>query len=760
MASNLSRILDSVDPFIGTEPADLPAAQGLAATWWWPKAQVGNTHPGACHPLGMVSACACSGAYPTGYGRYGISTEGVPAPVYDDYLASGFTHFQQSGTGAIRKYYNYFRVTPMIEPLDILGTRWKLRDEIAEPGYYAATLENGIRCELTVGEKTAVHRYTFPEASSARVVLDFSYGGLAIEHGTTVPLRAGLESLGQGCAQGTVVMEGIPLSVYIDSDTPKAWRQLVWYDRRRVDGGTRLDFDYIRRTTLRPFGLMFMGPARAGTTVELRMGFSMRGTDQARRNLEQSLPGDFEHGFERVRAQTHEAWNGYFSQVEVDGGTPERRTVFATSLYHSLIKPCFAEDESPFWPSKGPFVFDIATMWDMYKTQFPLLTALDPAKGAAMAESLVRIAEEEGNLPIGYRMARGSDRFFRQASALAHTVLADGYQLGLEGLEWDWALVHMQDDLRRGYGEDFAVRGIVHPVSHTLDLASGYWCTAIIARGLGDHRLADELETKARLWINAFGQDGLLRDSSFYEGGRWNYSFRLLHDMASRIELAGGDKEFTAILDRFFGYGAEPVTQLGVPPFGPEFAIGQDLNRFEGLNNEPDMEAPWAYHYAGRPDRTAEIVHAALAYQFGTGRGGLPGNDDSGALSSWYVWASLGLFPVAGQNLFLVNAPAFGAANLRFGGNDFELVTTGHAESGIGADAAGSKPQYVQSARFNGKPLDHGFITGNQLHGGGRLEIELGPEPSDWATKTRPPSASDRPESARGGGARLQEFLP
>ncbi|MFB9658786.1 glycoside hydrolase domain-containing protein [Glycomyces mayteni] len=757
MSSNLSRILDSVDPFIGTAATDLPAAQGLAAAWWWPKAQVGNTHPGACYPLGMVSACACSGAYPTGYGLYGISKEGAPEPMYDEYLASGFTHFQQSGTGAIRKYYNYFRVTPMVEPLDSLGNQWRLREEEASPGYYAATLENGIRCELTVGAKTAVHRYTFPESSSSRVVVDFSYGGLAIEHGTTVPLRAGIESLGQGCAQGTVVMEGIPLSVYIDTDAP-GWRQLVWYDRRRVDGGTRLDFDYIRRTTLRPFGLMFMGPTRAGQVVEIRMGFSMRGAEQAKRNLEQALPG--QAGFDAALADTRDAWSDYFSQVEVQGGTPERRTVFATSLYHSLIKPCFAQDESPFWPSKGPFVFDIATMWDMYKTQFPLLTALNPAKGADMLEAIVRIAEEEGNLPIGYRMARGSDRFFRQASALAHTVLADGFQLGLEGPEWDWALVHMQDDLRRGYGEDYTERGVVHPISHTLDLATGYWCTAVLARGLGDLKLADELEARATGWINAFGPDGLLRDSSFYEGGRWNYSFRLLHDMASRIDLAGGDREFTAVLDRFFGFGADPVVQLGVPPFGTEFAMGLDLDRFEGLNNEPDMEAPWAYHYAGRPDRTAEVVHAALSYQFGTGRGGLVGNDDSGALSSWYVWASLGLFPVAGQNLFLVNAPAFAEAQLRFGGNDFELVTTGHAETGIGEDAHGTAPRYVQSARFNGKPLDQSFITGNQLHGGGRLEIELGPEPSDWATKTRPPSASDRADHARDAGARFQEFLP
>ena len=117
-------MIDAVDPFIGTEPTDLPAPVGLAATWWSPKPQIGNTHPGATSPLGMVSACAYSGAYPTGYGRYAKNTEGVPEEMFDRLQASGFTHFQQSGTGAIRKYYNYVRVTPMVQPLDSLGESW------------------------------------------------------------------------------------------------------------------------------------------------------------------------------------------------------------------------------------------------------------------------------------------------------------------------------------------------------------------------------------------------------------------------------------------------------------------------------------------------------------------------------------------------------------------------------------------------------------------------------------------------------------
>ncbi len=281
-------MFDRVDPFIGTDVTDLPAPEGLAATWWWPKPQVGNTHPGATSPFGMVSACAYSGAYPTGYGRYQLSTEGVPTRLYDEWQASGFTHFQQSGTGAIRKYYNYFRVTPMLEPLDELGALWNLRDEVAEPGYYAATLSSGIRCELTVGPKSAVHRYTFPRITTPASSIDFSLGGLAIEHGRTVPMRAHLHTLSPGVAQGEIVVEGAPLAVHVECDTPE-WRQMLWYDRRLMPGGTRLDFDHIRPTTLRPFGLMWVGPTHAGQSVELRFGFSLRGVEQAEQNLRRRL---------------------------------------------------------------------------------------------------------------------------------------------------------------------------------------------------------------------------------------------------------------------------------------------------------------------------------------------------------------------------------------------------------------------------------------------------------------------------------------
>jgi putative alpha-1,2-mannosidase len=259
---------------------------------------------------------------------------------------------------------------------------------------------------------------------------------------------------------------------------------------------------------------------------------------------------------------------------------------------------------------------------------------------------------------------------------------------------------------------------------------------------VGDGQLAAQLDRLAQQWRKAFDPEtGLLVDSAYYEGGKWNYSFRLLPDMDSRIQLAGGDDQFMEKLDAFFGYGAEPVQQVGERPSVEELADGFALDRFEGLNNEPDMEAPWCYHYLGRPDRTAEVVHAALNNQFGLGRGGLPGNDDSGGLSSWYVWASLGLFPVAGQSLYLLNAPSVSSARLVFGTKELALETSGFVEP-----EPGGPVQYVQSVTFNGEPLDRTWLSASDMYSGGELHFKLGHDASGWGRSSRPPSISAREE--------------
>ncbi|MDO5682257.1 MAG: glycoside hydrolase family 92 protein [Propionibacteriaceae bacterium] len=729
-----SRSLSTVDPFIGCEPTDLHPSTGLAATWWSPKPQIGNTHPGATYPMGMVSACAYSGAYPTGYGRFDLSTEGVPPEIHPTQTASGFTHFQQSGTGAIRKYYNYFRVTPMMDPIDGLGRAWELLDERAAPGWYAATLDNGIQCELTVGPKSAIHRYTFPRTKDARIAIDFSHGGLTIPYSRTYPLRANLEVLDTHAAAGQVTVEGVPLAVHIEC-LSDGWRPQLWYDHRRMPGSSRLEFSAIRPTTMRPFGVLWTGPLDVTASVEIRIGFSLRGADSAKANLDADVPRERE-SFEIRRSRTEEAWTEHLDKIHVEAPTRERQTVFDTAVYHSLIKPAIMQSESPWWPNPGPFAFDICTMWDIYRTQLPLLIVLAPKKAADLASALITICEEEGNFPIGYRMARGADRFSRQGSALAHTFLAAVNQAGLPGVDWELALTLMATDLRRTYGEEFLRFGRAEPITHTLDLAFGHWCTAHVARQVGDNALAESLAKRAGGWRNAFDADGrLLRASTFYEGTRWNYSFRLLHDMAGRIEMAGGDGPFVDLLDAFFGFGAEPERQPGVGPDADELVRGYELGRFQGMNNEPDMDAPWAYTYAGRPDRTAEVVHGIVTNQFRATRGGLPGNDDSGGLSSWYVWAALGLFPVVGQDVFLLNAPAHEHARISTGAQDLTIDTVGYR-----APEPDQPPQFVTGVTLEGRKVDRAWLSGDEFRRGGQLVVTLGDKPGDWGTQIRPPS--------------------
>ena len=726
-------LVSLVDPFIGTEPADLPPLFGPAAVWFWPKPQIGNTHPGACLPLGMVSAMPYTGGYPTGYGRYGKSLQGRPVAMSEELRVSGFTHFQQSGVGAIRKYYNYCRVTPLLVEaggLAVLGDSWLIDDEQAAPGWYSCRLPAvGVLAELTVTPRGAVHRYTFPASAQALLAIDFSHGGIAIEDGRTLPLRAELRLVDECSAEACVTMEGLPIrmAVAVKGLGTAACSASLWEAGERVDGQERA-YDSIRESTYRPFGVVFTGPTVAGQQVELEVAFSLRSRERARQHLAVSPKP-----FTAARQAAAAAWQSLLGRIEIDGGTTAQRRTFATALYHSLIKPSEARDESPFWPWDGPFYFDFATLWDMYKTQLPLLLTLCPAAGADIVNSLLTVFEMEGNFPIGYRLARGYDRFAHQASGLVHVVIADAYHRRLPGIDWERAVAVMAKDFARAYGEAFLQDGLVHPITHTLDLAYAGFCTATIARGIGDTATADRMEDLARRWQNAFAADGLLKDSTFYEGTKWNYSFRLLHDMAGRIRLAGGDAAFVELLDTFFGVGAEPVRQPGVAPSPAEMAAGAALGRFEGFNNEPDMEAPYAYLYAGRHDRVCEIVRAGLEQCFGDTPGGMVGNDDSGGMSSWYVWNALGLFPVAGQDVFLIGSPLFEAARLRVAEDAvFSIAAAGNS----------SDRPYVMAATLNGEPLDRPYLRWAEIAAGGTLGLQMSATSKAWPS-SRPPSVAD-----------------
>ena len=727
------RPVAAVDPFLGTDVSALPVPEGVAARWWCAKPPVGNCHPGATLPFGMVSACPTSGCYPSGYGRNAVSLDGSPPKrIFEDYTTTGFAHFQQSGTGRIRMYYNYLSVMPLADGIAAAGRREVLEEEVASPGYYACRLRDSqIRAELSVEEKCVLHRYTFPAGESSPVLaLDIAQGGLGIDGMATLPIAAYAKLEAQGHVRGWFRMEGVTVHFYAlcewqsmgeagEKSDPRPPTTGFWRSGKILPEAVDVDLPRKRsRSEVEPFGACFSAPdsSQEGGEMKLRIGFSLRSGDRARRVVmgqDETAPADFD----TARHNAEEAWNTVLDRIRIEGASDEESQTFYTALYHSLLKPGDFFDENPFTKRDGPFYFDFSTMWDMYKCQLPLVMTLFPERGRDIVNFLLDTAAREGNFPISYLMDNVSERFDRQASALAHMTLADAFWRKIEGIDWERGLRAMFRTLKLGRGKQFASKGVTHPLSHTLDLAAANWCTAMIAGRIGEQHIHDACMALEGNWANAYDTStGLLGDSEFYEGTRWNYSFRLLHNMSGRIALSGGDDGFVRKMDQFFGY-TDPGEQRG------EF-------RFEGLNNEPDMESPYAYIYAGRHDRTAEVVRSVIRYQFTTGRGGLPGNDDSGGLSSWYVWSALGLFPVSGQNLMLIGSPVFRRSVMRLPGGDFVVE----------ADNWDEDHTYVAEAWLNDRPIDRAYLHLKEFLHGGHLELRMSSLPSEWARNQRPPS--------------------
>jgi putative alpha-1,2-mannosidase len=505
-------------------------------------------------------------------------------------------------------------------------------------------------------------------------------------------------------------MEGIPLHFHCSCKGGTAW---LWEEDELIDGS---EYELtLEKQKYRPeFGFGFRGGD--SSAMELSFGFSLQQGEKAKAGL----PADWDScviGGAKV-------WEEVLSKIEVDGGTREQREVFATALYHSCLKPADFRDENPFSKKPGPFFFDLSTLWDLYKTQLPLMMSLWPERAAAFVEFLCEVAEREGGFPVSYLMDNVPDRFMKQATGLCHAILEDARVRGVEA-DWDRVLSLLWKTSQSGKGRksrfaEYSRRHEVDPLSHTLDISYAHFCMARMARSVGHQLIHDRASSMIEHWRNAFDpKTGLLReDSTYYEGENWNYSFRFLHDMKERVELAGGDRNFVSLLDKFFGF-SEP-------------GHGERLYRFEGLNNEPDMEAPYAYLYAGRHDRTARVVRRVMDCQFTTGPGGLPGNDDSGGLSSWYVWSACGLFPVCGQPVMLIGSPLFERAVFHLPGGDFTVVAEGNSRENV----------FVQEASLNGQPIQRSWLSMEEFLGGGTLVLRMGDEASDFGSTGRPPSFS------------------
>ena len=662
------------DVFYGNGETDRFIKTGVASKWFYIKALCGNTTPHAVLPFGRMSVGPYSGGYPTGYGTHWPNSCGAIKKTGDIHKIRGFSHLHQSGTGGIRYYYNYAIVTPLYGDEASRTDEYPLLNEKGCPGYYAATF-NDIGCAFTVNQTTAFHKYTFPK-EGGRLAVDFSNDGLRKEFGERF--------------YGTVTMDAF----YAEKDDAVCFSGIF--------SGIKLYFAVQvknAKASISPDSMCAVFDFE-GLDAELKLSFSTLDFAHALENIRQSTKT-----FDETKKEAEQIWGKALSAIEIETDDSELKQKFYSNFYHSIVKPVDMTGESVLGIS-DKLVTDLATLWDQYKTVTPLVNLLYKDMGKKIADGIVNISRTLGKIPCSLGI---SDIFpcEEQAKMLGIFILLDAYAAGHIGL--DAVEECNKRELERDDFKLFLEQGIFERYTHIIDTTDACFAVARLTR---DKALKERLENLAKNWVKAYDADGLMSEKSpYYEGDRYTYSFRLQANMDERIDFVGGKENYAKMLDSFFGFGKESLEQITCFDAYEKLEAAKH-HRFEGFNNECDMETPFSYIYAGRHDRLCEIVNAAVNDSFGLGINGLPGNNDSGGLSSCFMWLVLGIFPVAGQGKFLLGAPKVKQATLTlFNGNTLKIK----------AENLSKENYFVEKITFNGKEISDYTIPTEQLISGGEI---------------------------------------
>ena len=712
----------NVDPFIGVD--------------WG-----GNTFVGSAVPYGMVKLGPDMVTFDNRRSGFGYSSYGY---------VLGFSHLHLSG--AQGKYGNIL-VAPVTGEVDVTDIKTPRTDEVARVGYYSAKLTRyRIEAELTSSRRVGFHRYSFPASQQSHITVNVSSAlglGAGSESqkflGAEIHLPSNHEAQGVARFRGGWNMGGeYKVYYYMVLDTAAAATR-TWI-------GTSLsaakDASVVATTPESPsIGATFDLTTKAGQVVQVKVGISFLSVEQARRNVQQEVPG---WNFDVVHARATALWNTELAKLNLTGETDAQRRELYTALYHIMLMPTDRTGENPDWQSTEPYYDDYYAIWDTYRSSSPLLTLISPDRQRDIIRSLIDIYRHTGYMPDA---RSGNDNGRTQGGSNANVVVADAFVKGLKGIDYETAFKAMEKDATvppenaqkegRGGLKDYNERGYItladeRSGSRTVEYAYDDFAISEVACGLGKTELAAHYASRAHnfehLWdkdMTVLGFKGFLRprkpDGSWadpyltvrgtwpdfmYEGDIWTYSLYAPQDMRRLIEMAGGTDLFNRRLDFIFSRGHFDVT------------------------NEPGFLMPVLYNYAGRPDKSADIVQLLLEKAFTDSRAGIPGNDDSGAMSSWLIFQTLGFYPVAGQDVYLISTPSIPDVSLILGnGKKLRIIAKNLDKSGLN--------HYIQSVTLNGVDLPNSWFRHAQIKDGATFVFTMGSAPSSWGRTLPPPSISD-----------------
>lgn len=710
----------------------------------------GHTFPGATLPHGMVQLSpdtrlfgwdACSGYY------------------YDDTSIMGFTHTHLSGTG-IGDYGDILFMPVVGEKPLIAGTaenpdegyrsRFSHEQESARPGYYQVLLQDdSINVELTATLRAGLHRYTYPKASDARLIVDMEPTIHGHQHPVT-QIRVVNDSTIAGMKYTVGWAKRHYVYFYAVFSSPFDYK---------LYSGTEYQSDSTSVTVNTAKAVMSFRNLPADRRVLAKVGISSVDEEGARLNVEAEIPN---WDFEGVMKQANTAWNEALGKIDIETSDNDSRTVFYTSLYHAFIQPSLASDVDGRYRTMGHEIkqdasytnYTVFSLWDTFRAAHPLYTIVTPEQNQAFIRSLLRKYDEGGILPkwelasnetgtmIGYHavsviadamMKKQCD--FDVKKALEACIRSSVYDttgvtpmMDRQILNGKLMPVSIKYKNELGYIPCDKVGG---SVSQGLEFAYNDW---LIAQMMKEHNRKDlydkymelsrnyrnyfDPETKlmrGRLsdgsWITPFDPASVQRPSNYVEGNAWQWAWFVPQDVEGLMELVGGQKSFEAHLDTLFTTSSEltgdPNAAADVTGMIGQYAHG----------NEPSHHIPYLYNYAGAPRKTQALVDHILRTLYHNDPNGLSGNEDVGQMSAWYALSAMGFYSFCpGRPVYEIGRPIFDKVTIHLSnGKDFVIQAKNNSVEN----------KYIRSMKLNGEDLAEPRFSHFDLMKGGELILEM-----------------------------------
>lgn len=721
-----------VDPFIGADGG-------------------GYTFPGAAVPSGMVKVGPdCNELNENaGWDKRGNIV--------------GFSHTHINGSGGGCKYGNIL-VMPTIGNVNPLDYSSSHQNDKAEVGLFSSELTRyNISVRLSATQHAAFHEYTFNSSDKGNVLFDMGSFLTSYERqefvGSEIRVISDTEVEGFSRIRGGWNL-GRAYTVYFYAKFDQPAITFGTWKSGKLFPNEKSQFDTNEKT-----GAYFTFNTKDNKKVNVKVAISYMGASKAHENAKEITSWNLDD----TKVKAVDAWEKILGQIKIEGGSEDSKKIFYSSIYRIFLQPTNFTGENPLWKSDAPYYGDYHAIWDTFRATHPFINLMQPKLGAGMVEALVDIYRFDNYMPDA-RTSHDNGRV--QGGSNSDMLIADAMVKGLKGIDYKTALKAMiknatvppgDDERKQGRGGlwDYNRIGYVSVdyercCTRTLEYSANDYAIATVAKGLGETAIYEKYKKKASCWENMWNSDvksmgfnGFIWprnsngswvdttkfnvfasgsfESPFYETFSWEYSFYVPQDMKSLINKMGGVETFINRMDTYFN--------KSFPGKRDELLYYTKMVGMCQISNEPCFLTPSLYCYVNQPYKTAKIVRQILSTQYQSTREGVPGNDDSGSMGAWFAFHSLGFYPNAGQDIYLISSPVFPKVTILLeNGKHVVLIAKNASEKNI----------YIQSCTLNGKVYNNCWFKHADIANGAEFEFVMGNKPSKWATNGElPPSMSD-----------------